>query len=141
MSNEMIQKARQFALLKQRKEDLEATITSINKALEALGTQLFGDFTDSGMVNIRVEGAAFVDAKDRIIRPDMKFRASVKNEPVFFQYLRESGNASMIKETVHHATLEKFITLCKEQNKPLPDSEVLDVFTVETVKVTRAPKG
>lgn len=137
----MTEKSIRFALLKQRKEELEAMVGMIDKVLAEIGPAIFGDFADSGTASIRLEGKHFSDGQDRIVKPNPKFKGTIKNEAAFFEFLRKCGNGALIKSSVHHTALEKLITEYKAQNKELPPKEVLDIFTVETVKVTRAPKG
>jgi hypothetical protein len=54
--------------------------------------------------------------------------------------LRANNSASLIKETVHHKSLESFIEKQKEANLALPPPDVLTVFTIETASLRRAPK-
>jgi hypothetical protein len=137
----MQKRAQDVALLKQRKEDLEEQVTTINKVISELSEGLFKEFVDSNTVSLRVSGHLFTDGQERIIKPDPKFKGTVKDEAAFFKFLRDSGNGSVIKETVHHTATEKIIKEFKEANKALPPEEVLQIFTVEAVKITRAPKG
>lgn len=141
MSMTTVANAKNFALLKQRKEELEEQVKLLNKAMEEIGKNLFEDFSTQGLKNLRIEGQNFEDGQDRIISPDPKFKGTIKDEAQFFAFLREAGNGALIKESVHHTAVEKMIMEYKENNKALPPETVLQIFTVETVKVKRAPKN
>lgn len=133
--------ARRFAMLKAQKEYHERIATIIETELQTIGEKLFAEFTDSGSKSFRIDGSSlFKDGQDRIIYPDMKYKGTIVNQAVFYDVLKKSGHGSLIKETIHHTSLEKWIAEVKEKNLPLPGEDILKVWRMETAKVRRAPK-
>ena len=55
------------------------------------------------------------------------------NQAAFYQWLRKTGNGSLIKETVNPKTLKAFAEEQLEANKPLPES--LTVAIIPTAKL------
>lgn len=141
MADQLSEVAMRIAVLKAVKEQKEREVELINKAIAALGGTLFELFADAGTNQLRLSGAGvFTDNQDRIVKPELKYKVSVVNQPAFFALLRADGHESVIKETVHHTATEKWVEEKKEQNVALPPEDVLKVWTVQGAKVTRAPK-
>lgn len=129
-----------LARLKELAEYHDNMSQLIGSEVAKLSQIIYNQCADSSTDQIRVSGTVFKDGQARIIAPVLKYRPSVHSQPELFTWLRATNNAEMIKETVHHATLESFVTAQKEANAPLPPEAILSVFTVETAKVRRAPK-
>jgi hypothetical protein len=140
--SELSDVAQRFAILKAAKEQKEREVQLINTELSVLGAKLFELLADSGVATLRLDGKnLFVDKQDRILSPDTAYKTSIVDQPKFFGLLRTGDEGSLIKETIHPATLEKWIRGLVEMNKPFPDETVLKVWTVNGAKVRRAPKS
>jgi hypothetical protein len=130
-----------FALLKAAKEQKEREVELINAEIQRLGERLFEMFGD-GTASVRLNGAvAFLDGQDRIVTPSVKWSTSVVDQAAFYTLLRAENNGGLIKETIHHTTLEKWVKERKEQNAALPSESVLKVFEIQGATVRRAPKS
>jgi hypothetical protein len=130
---------KRFAMLKAQKEAHEKSAEILGSALFELGQQVNDALLNAGVPSQPLDGKFFADGRGRIIRPEMKYKPSIKNEAMMFAWVRKEGLDVMIKETIHPKTLESFVKKQKEANKPLPPEEALAVFTVNTATVTRAP--
>jgi len=65
----------------------------------------------------------------------------IKDEDAFFEYLRESGQESLIKETVHPTTLRSWFNELMENNPEEAErlmGSVLEVYQKEQVRIRRA---
>lgn len=141
MGNALTELGTRFAMLKELKEHHEKMAKLISAELSKLGIDLFREFADTRQVSFRLLGTGvFADGRDRIVKPETEYSGTIVTPPEFFGYLRGEGHGSLVKENVHAATLKKWIKGQKKQNLPLPPETMLKVWTVETAKVTRAPK-
>lgn len=140
MGDLIAEKAKQFAILKQKREDLEAQDKILGNLISGLGKELFELFVKQNVTSFRISGELFADGQDRIISPDVKYNGTIEDETAFFTMLRSTGSGSLIKETVHHKTLESWIKNLKTKNQPLPPETMLRVFQIDSAKVRRAPK-
>jgi hypothetical protein len=132
--------SRKFALLKELREYHEHMAETLGSELSQLGPLLFKAFGDASSDQFRVSGELFKDGSPRIITPTLKYKPSVLKESELFSWLRSHDSGSIIRETVHHKTLESLIEKLKEENLELPPPDVLTVFTIETCSLRRAPK-
>jgi len=132
---------KKVALLKQMKEYHEAQADLAGSEISRISQLAYSEMALKGTDQIRVTGSMFKDGQARIITPDVKYKTSLLQPPVFFAYLRENNFGTLIKETVHPKTLESWVTGQKENNQPLPTEDILKIFTLETVSVRRAPKS
>lgn len=140
-------KARQLALLKQAKEHHEAMTKKIGAEIQRIGNELYNEFIDDGVESYRLLASfngeqLFMDGKDRLLRPEVKYKPSVPSEQLnaFHEWMRAEGFGDLIKESIHHATLTSWVDKRKQENKELPPEDLLKVFTLEGTKITRAPK-
>jgi hypothetical protein len=132
---------KRIALLKQMKEYHEAMADMLGGEIAKVSQTAYTEMASKGTDQIRVSGSLFSDGQARIITPDIKYKTSIVNQAMFFDYLRSNNFGTLIKETVHPKTLESWITGQKENNMPVPAEDVLKIFTLETVSVRRAPKS
>lgn len=136
-NNEIFKK---IAVLKAQKEDFEAKAEVIGGIIAQLSQEAYSQLIDSGLKQVRISGDLFTDHQERIISPDVKVKPNVVDQPRFFKFLREHNFGAIIKESVHHTTLEKWVGERMDQNMSLPDESILRVFSIETVNIRRAPK-
>ena len=134
--------SRKFAMLKALKEHHERILKVINTDMMAVGKELYESFADEEVSQLRVPGKFFTDQQERIVTPDLKFKGTIvkAKQTDFFAYLRANAFGALIKESVHHKTLETWIAKRKKDNAPLPSEDLLKIFTIETANVKRAPK-
>jgi hypothetical protein len=134
--------SRKFAMLKALKEHHERILKVINTDMMAVGKELYESFADEEVTQLRVPGKFFTDQQERIVKPDLKFKGTIvkEHQTEFFTYLRTQNFGALIKETIHHKTLETWIAKRKKANAPLPSEDLLKIFTIETANVKRAPK-
>jgi hypothetical protein len=132
---------KRIALLKQMKEYHEAMSDMLGGEIYKISQTAYTEMASKGTDQIRVSGSLFKDGQARIISPDVKFKTSVVNPPMFFDYLRANEFGTLIKEKVNPKTLESWVNGQKENNMPLPTEDILKIFTLETVSVRRAPKS
>lgn len=135
------EQAKLAAALKEMKEYHETMATLCGSELAKLGTPLCQQMVNTSVDNMRIGGALFNDGAARIVTPKITYKPSVKNELKLFEWVRSMGLGDMIKETIHYKKLESFVDCQKEANQPLPPPDVMDVFTMETVSVRRAPSS
>ena len=135
-------KCARFALLKELQEHHESMVKILGGELEKIGNELFTDFADSGKAeSLRIVGSLFKDGAARIIKPVLKYKPSIVDQPLFFNWLIQHSHASLIKETVHPQTLISWTTKAIEERHELPDETMLKIFNVQTANVRRAPKS
>lgn len=139
--------ARRYALLKQMKEQHERDAKALGKLMEQFSADLYAQFTDDGIMSYRLAAQGpgdkkpiFLDGSDRILKPEAKPKPSVPAERhgEFLDWMRSEGFQALIKENINAATLSKWVVQRQTENQPLPP--MMNVFVVETVKITRAPK-
>lgn len=140
--------ARQFAVMVEKKEQLNVQLKLLNQMITAHGQKLYDEFLDSGLKSIRVEGTVngkkvFLDGKDRIISPDVITRPNItaKTSDDFLAWMEANGFASLIKRTIPPPTLKKWVNDRQVANLPLPPENLMTVFNEETAKITRAPSA
>jgi hypothetical protein len=142
MGNVLSEIGLRYAMLKELKEHHETCAKAIGSELAMLGVTLFQEFASNDAAEYRLIGErAFTDHRDRIIRPIVKYKGTVVQQPIFYELLKSTGQQSLIKTAVAAGTLNKWIEEHKKKNKPLPDDKILKVWNVETIKVTRAPRS
>lgn len=129
--------ATRMALLKALKEQHEAAAKKIGAEMQELGVKIFNQMMDAGEKSTIISGAIFADRKDRRIAPDLKYHGTIVQVPIFYAFLKETQQDSMIKPTVHAKTLESWIKKQKINKATLPPDTILRVWTQETAKVTR----
>jgi predicted nuclease with TOPRIM domain len=109
--------AREFRGLKDRKEALEAELKKLNEDIKKIEVERLPAMMDQNDVEkFTVEGVG-------TIFQQVKVYAHVKKEDEarFHEWLRETGNADLIKAYVFPQTLASFAKEQLEQGTDLPD--------------------
>jgi hypothetical protein len=138
-------KARRVAMLKELKSHYEVIAEKIGSEINKLGVELYEQFADDELKSMRIgpehDGRIiFNDHRERIIKPELKYKPTVKDQVKFFSWLRKEKYGEIIKESVHPKTLESFVTERKTQNLALPPVDTLTIYDFKTVKVSLAPQ-
>lgn len=142
MGNTLSDLCIRYARLHAAKEYYEGCTKLINGEIAKMGEQLFRDFADSSQASIRLTGdGVFTDKRDRILAAQVKYKGTIIAHATFYDMLRATNQAALIKTAVAAGTLNKWVTEHKKKNLALPDERVLKVFQIETVKVSRAPRS
>jgi len=141
-----MQKAVDYARLKELKEAHETKAKSIGRMLDAMGKDICAMFLEDGLKNIRVSAVnerqepLFHDGKDRILAPKIETKASVTQARLdeFHTWMRNNGFGDLIRESIHHQTLNKWVETRQKNGDSLPPDGMIHLFTVQGVKLTRA---
>lgn len=139
--------AKKAALLTQMKQLHTAKAEMCGAVLAHVSLVANRKITKDNLVNVRLIGSTFADGKERIVTPDISYKPSVTNSEKLHEWLRAQPSVEpgktlgdvMIKESVHYSTLEAYINKQKEANQPVPPPDIVNIFTVESVSVRRAP--
>ena len=103
-----------YSNLRREKSILEARLAEVNNALYDVATgqgvvsELATYMSDSNLKTLRFTDLGAVTLKAPTPRP----KYDKENEEMVFEYVKKSGAASIIKETIHPGTFSSFI---KEQ--------------------------
>ena len=105
-----------FARLKETVADLQAKLSGLQKHLDILSGELIPTmFTNQQVKSVRVDDVGLVTVNDRwscsMLKPDQAL-----------QYLRETQNGGIIKETVHPMTMGAHAKDEYDAGRPLPDT-------------------
>lgn len=140
MSSSLQEDAANLAILKELKSHHENIVKTINSEIIALGQRIWTQSLEDHVDQLRVSGDLFKDFTPRIVTPCIEYKPSVAagQRPALILWLKEHKYESLVQETVHPKTLESFVKEQKDKNLPLPDTTILNIYTIETAKVTRA---
>lgn len=123
-----IEKLREFARLRGVKSDLEAQVKAVNADLDALTMELTREMMDDGMTSVKVDGVGAFSVVEELY-------PSIKNNDEFFKYLRETGQESVIKESVHFQTMRSINNLYNEEfGRDLPGVESFKKLSIRMRK-------
>ncbi len=131
MSNELTSMVHELRELKDRKEQLEDELKSVNGQIRALAEGKIPEYMEENEIEkFSVTGVGTVYVQQKVY-------ANVKadDREAFFHWLREHGSADLIKETVHPSTLNAFAKEQLSEGKELPD--VLDARLYPTATLRR----
>lgn len=131
MSNELTSMVHDLRDLKDRKEQLEDELKSVNGQIRALAEGKIPEYMEENEIEkFSVTGVGTVYVQQKVY-------ANVKadDREAFFHWLRENGSADLIKETVHPSTLNAFAKEQLSEGKELPD--VLDARLYPTATLRR----
>lgn len=111
--------------LKDEKQRLEAQESDINIEITAIEQSVFPTMMqDADLDKISEQGIGSAKLGARVF---VSVRADLR--PRFFEWLRKRGNGSLIKEEVHHKTLEAFGRELYENGEDYPD----DLITITAI--------
>lgn len=116
-SNPLVQMVRELRTAKDRKEALEAELKTVNGTIRDLAEQRIPEYMEDNEIDkITVDGVGTLYLTTKVY-------ANVKAEDreVFYEWLRETGNGDLIKETVYPATLNAFAKEQLGNGVALPD--------------------
>jgi hypothetical protein len=140
---------RKIAVMKLIKAEYEAKVTAINAQLPVLCQKAHELFMAEGTKSITLEPTMIIDGKEvtvfkdgrgRIVKPSLNPKPAIKdeNKATVYQWFKDNGQGSIVKETVHHASLVSWVKAQREANKPIP--ELITVFDIEDITITKAAK-
>lgn len=120
-----------FAQLRGAVKDLADQMSQLQKHVDQVSYELLPTmFQNQNVKSIKVEGVGRVQINDR-------WSASMVNKANGLAWLRETGNESLIIETVSAQTLGAFAKEEVKAGKPLP-SDIFKVSSTPYVSITQA---
>ena len=144
-------KARRLAVCRTLKDYYKKMAERLGGEIKKLNEELYDELESEGLSEIRVSATqpdsrtgeprlVFPDGRDRILEPDIILHPTVKDQAKFFAWLRANTLGGLIKEQVHAQTLASMVKTRKQENKPLPEQEILTVFDEKAIKVRASKK-
>lgn len=124
---EMVKRLR---TLKNEKERAEAGLKAINSEIRKLAEQDIPTYMEENEIEKEtVSGVGTVFLQTKVY-------ANVKadDREAFFAWLRDNGNADLIKETVHPATLNAFAKEQLSEGKALPETLEARLYPTATLR-------
>ena len=131
----MYQLAERLKDLKTQKKNLEADLKDINGELAVVEADLAEVMASDEVQNFTRDGNMFYLSN--------KLYASTKagQQEALSDWLKENGHGAIVKETVHHQTLNAFVKeLLSDDELPEELEDMVNVFEKVTVGVRKAPK-
>lgn len=129
--SDITEMVRELRDLKDRKAALDEELKEVNGAIRRLAeNEIPTYFEDNEIEKLTVEGAGTVYIQTKVYA-----NCKAENREAFFEWLRGTGNADLIKETVHPSTLNAFAKEYLNDGKELPDS--LDARLYPTAMLRR----
>lgn len=106
---------------RKRKEDLEDELKACNKELEAVSVALGTHLDAHGVQNFKLAGVGTFYVKNvaRISTPE-------HSQPALCAWMKANGHGGLVKEAVHHKTLESWVAEQRELQQPMPD--IISIF-------------
>lgn len=117
MSDQLVAMVRDLRTAKDRKKELEDELKTVNGKIRSLAEHEIPDYMEENDIDkLSVEGVGTCYLTQKVY-------ASVKvdDREGFYEWLRENGNADLIKETVYPATLNAFAKEQLSEGKALPE--------------------
>lgn len=135
-------KAKRLAVLSALKKHYEATTDRIGNEINKLMVEVYDEMTDGNIKEFKVGSDGFKDGLERKLKPDLSPRPNVKDKDKFYAWLRSNGASDLIRDSVHHASLETWIKKRKAANKEMPPEDLVKIFDQKRVRITASrPKG
>lgn len=133
---DLIQAAEEFAQLKDEEARLDAELKQVKDRRMQLGKEVIPDLMQKlGMVNNKGKGS-FTFSGGRIhLEQKLYASCSEAGRLELFPFLRESGDADLIKETVNAQTLSAYIR--ERRSEGLNDPPGVSVHEEVTAKLTK----
>lgn len=125
----LTKQAKKLRKLKDEKEEIEEKLTQLNKQIDTLSETFAGEMESAGVESFKVEGVGSIYIQ-AINRPN------IVDKDGFYKYLRDVGEAAIIKETIHAKTLQGWVNEHLEQGKALPES--LNNFVQKRAMIRRS---
>jgi len=131
MSNQLTTMVQELRTAKDEKERLENQVKELNKTIRRLAEQDIPEYMDENDIEkLTVEGVGTVYLTTKVYA-----NVKAENKEAFYEWLRENGNAALIKETVYPATLNAFAKEQLGNGVALPD--VIDARLYPTANLRR----
>jgi len=133
MSEELSSLAKRLIALKDQKDYFESELKQLKTDYDRLSATLVMVMNNTEVDSFKIDG--------RTIFTQTDLRSSIVNEELAFKYLRESGNGSIIKETVNSRTLGSFIKEKVEAAEiDISQAEALGfkIFPQESLRIRKA---
>lgn len=129
--------AARFESLKAEKAELDASLKEVNRELKELEeTKLPEEMARLGMVKNN-KGSFTTPSGMRIsLRTDVYASTVKAKEDEFFEWLRDNGSGSLIKESVHSQTLRAFVREQRENGVTIPE-DLISVYEVTKAVLTK----
>ena len=119
-----------LAELKEKKKRVEEELTAINKEIQLLAEKEIPEFMDENDLDkVTVSGVGTC-----YLRSDVRAYVKADDREAFHQWLKETNNGELIKETVHPTTLKAFAKESLSNGKQLPEFISATSFLVATVR-------
>ena len=128
--------AKQFAELKDKKDEFEAEVKKVNTEIETVQLDLVNSMIEQSLQNFKLDDGRLFSL---VIEPFPK----VINQDNFYQWLEENNEDYIIKRTIHNKTLRSWFKTTKEKlEKEGKDEEfienmkgMLEIFEKTQVRV------
>lgn len=104
MNAQITELARRFRELKLKSEEQAEVLKQINGEWSVIETELLEAMSEEGVSSVKMEGLG-----NFIMSVRNMLSVNAANQPSFYQYLKESGNGALLKESVNPATLTAFL--------------------------------
>lgn len=131
MSNPLTEMVNELRAAKDRKDALDAELKEVNKTIRTLAEQKIPEYMDDNDIEkATVEGVGTVYLSTKVYA-----NVRAENKDAFYAWLRETGNAALIKEYVFPSTLNAFVKEQLGNGVALPD--VLEARLYPTANLRR----
>ncbi len=118
-----IEVAKQYAELKDKKDQLEADVKKVNAEIETVQLDLVNLMVELSLQNFKLDDGRLFSL---VIEPFPR----IKNQDEFYQWLEENNEEYIIKRTIHNKTLRSWYKQFKEKK----EKEGSDEEFTETMK-------
>ncbi len=118
-----IEVAKQYAELKDKKDQLEADVKKVNAEIETVQLDLVSLMVELSLQNFKLDDGRLFSL---VIEPFPR----IKNQDEFYQWLEENNEEYIIKHTIHNKTLRSWYKQFKEKK----EKEGSDEEFTETMK-------
>lgn len=123
MNAKMIELAKRFKDLKAESAKQEEVLKKINKEWDAVDQELMSLMIDEGVNSASLTGIGRIT-----MRTKNYLSVTKENKEKFFDYLRESGNDSILKLDVHAGTLGTFLDSHLAELKAKNEADGMDMI-------------
>ena len=105
MNNQLVELGKKFFELKSQYESTEKILDGINTQWQECETELLEMMAEEGVASINIDGLGLFSMRTRNM-----LSVNAANKERFYEYLKESGNASLLKLEVNPRTLTAFLS-------------------------------
>lgn len=116
---------------KTKVEEIDALLKEEKETLSFISDKLINYLSDRGQIKTGTyEGLGSI-----AIRSFNTYKVEEHNKDQLMQFLKENNLEGVIRQTIHHKTLDKICNELIEEGKPLP--EYINSYNVTTVQLNK----